>query len=147
MSRPNYSSPFAPSNLTNVTLESYHNIYVYDSATLWVAYGLAIFFSALAVIVGLVAIALSGASYDNLFSTIVRVARTAEMTVEVEGTEGAGHQPLPKHLAKARMVMSSSTTRSAEVELMDGSATGVEKRAQTAESRSLLTTSEGSGET
>ncbi|KAK6391839.1 hypothetical protein LTR81_026712 [Elasticomyces elasticus] len=71
--QPNASSQFAPSLTTDVTTESIVNFYVYDRNTPWIAYGLAILFSTLAVVAGLVFLAMSGASYDTTFSTIVRV--------------------------------------------------------------------------
>ncbi|KAL8753297.1 MAG: hypothetical protein Q9184_005465 [Pyrenodesmia sp. 2 TL-2023] len=104
---PNYSSVFAPEELVNVSLPTYQNIYIYDRATLWIAYGLSLLFSTLAAIVGLVAITLSGASYSNQFSTIVRVAKTGELNVDPgdQRSDGFGRDPLPEHLKHARLDM------------------------------------------
>jgi len=87
------------------------------------------------------ALLLSGASYDNTFSTIVRVGRTAEMSVAVVGDEGAGYQPLSKHLAKARMAMGSSS-KDTKVGSSEAAPTVNGKPQQTVESRSLLTSSD-----
>ena len=105
--RPNTSSKFAPSLSANVTLKSIVNFYVYDHNTLWIAYGLAIISSTLAVVAGLVFLVMSGASYDTTFSTIVRVAKAAELSVDLKDNEGAGYQPLPKRLAKAKLAVDS----------------------------------------
>ena len=105
--RPNYSSPWAPPNQghVNVSLETYHNIYKYDWETLWISYGLAVLFTTLAVVAGVVALILNGVSYSDNFSTIVRVSRTADMSVEVMDDDGDGREPLPKYLKEARFDM------------------------------------------
>ncbi|KAK4899261.1 hypothetical protein LTR27_003493 [Elasticomyces elasticus] len=110
---PSYTSHYAPSRLTNVTSITYHNIYVYAWQTLCVAYGVAAALSALAVALGLAAIYAAGASYDNLFSTIVRVARTADLSEDVKGGDGSGQQPLPSYLAEAQLVVSTQVARRA----------------------------------
>ncbi|KAK5722309.1 hypothetical protein LTR15_005538 [Elasticomyces elasticus] len=118
--QPDPASQFAPSLAANVTTKSIVNFYVYDQFTLWVAYGSAIFFATLAVIAGLVFLIISGASYDTTFSTIVRVAKAAELTVELKDDEGAGYQPLPDRLAKARLAVGSSSLQpQAEEEMRD----------------------------
>ena len=81
--RPNYSSPFAPPRLTNVTLETYQNIYTYDRATLWIAYGVPILLTTLAVIAGMITIISTGASYSNDFSTVFRISRIAKLDLEI----------------------------------------------------------------
>ncbi|KAL8985284.1 MAG: hypothetical protein Q9205_000982 [Flavoplaca limonia] len=105
--KPNNSSIFAPEELANVTLRTYQNIYIYDRTTLWIAYGLSLLFSTLAAIVGLIAVNLSGASYSNQFSTIMRVAKTGELNVDLgdQRYDGFGRDPLPKHLKHARLDM------------------------------------------
>ncbi|KAK5674200.1 hypothetical protein LTS10_013037 [Elasticomyces elasticus] len=141
--QPNASSQFGPSLKTNVTLESTVNFYVYDQTTLWIAYGLAILFSTLAVIVGLVFLVISGASYDTTLSTIVRVAKAAELTVELKDEEGAGCQPLPDKLAKARLVVGLARLPplSAQLEMQ---AWGPHNQKPSGESNSLLVASEES---
>ncbi|KAK5739812.1 hypothetical protein LTR17_005098 [Elasticomyces elasticus] len=138
--QPNISSQFAPSLSANVTLEATVAFYVYDQTTLWIAYGLAILFSTLAVIVGLVFLVISGASYDTTFSTIVRVAKAAHLNVDLMGDEGAGYQPLPKRLANARLAVgSASPPLLAQLEMHDR---GPQRQKLSVESNSLLAVSE-----
>lgn len=114
-----------------VTFHEFQNIYEYDSATLWIAYGTATFFATFAVVIGLTMIIVSGASYDTSFSTVVRVSRHAQLTTTVTASDSSGHQPLPKHLARARISLGPSM---AERE----SRAQIELKAH-AESNSLLT--------
>lgn len=88
-----------------MSLPSYRPIYSYDQVTLWIAYGLSILFSALAAIAGIVAIVLGGASYSNQFSTIVRVAKTCDLDVDIVDpkSDGFGRDPLPDYLERARL--------------------------------------------
>lgn len=72
---------------------------------LWIAYGSAILSTALAVCVGMTALLYNGASWNNNFSTIVRVTRIAEMSVEVMDEDDDGRAPLPKYLANARFIL------------------------------------------
>ena len=83
-----------------MSLPTYQSVYSYNKVTLWIAYGLSIFFSALAAIAGIVAIILSGASYSNEFSTIVRVTKTGDLDVEIgdRKSDGFGRDPLPGYL-------------------------------------------------
>ena len=101
--QPNYSSPFAPDRLTKVTQNRYHNIYVYSAITLWVAYGIAIVLTLVAVGIGMHSIIVNKASFSNDFSTILRTVRTAPMSAEVHKSERDGRQPLPKRLGKSRI--------------------------------------------
>lgn len=84
-------------------LEIYQNIFSDDWETLWIAYGVSILSTALAVIAGMTTLIQSGESYRNNFSTIVRVSRTAELSVEVMGQDGSGRDPLPAYLKDARI--------------------------------------------
>ena len=104
-SRPNYSSIYAPPS-TDVNLPAYHNIYAYSEWKLWLAYSIAILLAAIAVFVGLVAMILNGASYSNNFSTVFRVARSAEINVTIEGDDEDGRDPLPSYLSKAQVRLS-----------------------------------------
>jgi hypothetical protein len=104
--RPNYSSPHAPAQLTKVTFHNNHNIYLYSWSTLWIAYGSALFFTFIAMLIGLLSMLKNNVAYANNFSTVLRVAKTATMDVEILDGEGDGRQPLPVRLAKARVQMS-----------------------------------------
>lgn len=114
--RPNYSSPFAPPQHVNVSLETYHNVYHYDQVTLWIAYGLAILFTLLAAVAGMAALIINGASYSDNFSTIVRISRTAELSVEVMDYDGSGHDPLPTYLKHARIDLGANAENTKAVE-------------------------------
>jgi hypothetical protein len=104
--RPNYSSPHAPARLTKVTFHNNHNIYLYSKSTLWIAYGTAIFFTLIAMLIGLLSMLKNNVAYANNFSIVLRVAKTATMNVEILEGEGDGRQPLPARLANARVQMS-----------------------------------------
>jgi hypothetical protein len=118
-SRPNQSSPFSPPKLTNVTHQKYQNVYEYDRRTLWISYGLAIAFTALAICSGVVAIVSNGASYSNAFSTIFRVSRTAGGEINIYAGDGAGHDPLPGYLKLARLNLYCDTTDAGKYELLE----------------------------
>ncbi|KAL8877387.1 MAG: hypothetical protein Q9192_008676 [Flavoplaca navasiana] len=79
----------------------------YNHSTLWIAYGLSILFSALAAIAGIGVIVLGGASYSNQFSTVVRVAKTGDLDVDIvdQKSDGFGRDPLPDYLEHARLDM------------------------------------------
>lgn len=106
--QPNASSPFAPS-LVNVTSDVYQNVYAYAAVKLWLAYGIAIGFTLLGVVFGLSAIILNDASYSNDFSTILRTARYARLSREVNLIDSGGSDPLPKHLSEATVSFSAKT--------------------------------------
>lgn len=79
----------------------YQTIYAYSSDKLWLAYGIAIFFTAIAVAQGFFVIFSSGASYSNNFSTIMRSTWSAELNVNFRQVENDFRDPLPEFLAKA----------------------------------------------
>ena len=105
--RPNYSSPYAPAEKTTVTFNRYHNVYIYSASTLWVAYGLAILLTSVALGLGVTSMVLNNASFTNDFSTILRTSRAAPMSEEVREVESEGRQPLPRRLAAARVMIGS----------------------------------------
>lgn len=100
MLRPNPASAFAPP-LTQVTLNNFHNIYVYSAMKLWIPYGIAILITSIGACVGLWSIALSKASYSDNFSTVFRVARGALLTVDVDPSDLRGEDPVPLKLKVA----------------------------------------------
>ncbi|KXS97850.1 hypothetical protein AC578_7656 [Pseudocercospora eumusae] len=107
---PNTSSPFAP-HLVNVTSHIYHNVYEYSAAKLWLTYGLAIAFTLLGVVFGLLAIFANGASYSDDFSTILRTARYARLSDEVQPGDEDGRDPLPRYLGAATVGFKSCDTK------------------------------------
>jgi hypothetical protein len=76
-------------------------VYVYNSYKLWLAYGIALASSMVAVAVGLYTMVSNNASYSNEFSTIVRVAHHAISDPKLDA-EDNGRDPLVKDLAEAR---------------------------------------------
>ena len=70
---------------------------------LWLAYGVAIFFTVIAVCIGLAAMLVNGSSYSNSFSTIVRAARGAEITVTIQEDDLDGKDVLPQYLKEAEI--------------------------------------------
>jgi hypothetical protein len=105
---PNYTSPYAPARLTEVSVHRYRNVYIYSEATLWTAYGIAMLLTIVAIGLGVQSIVLNHGSFANSFSTIVRVSRTAPMSAEILASESRGKHPLPKRLANTRIVIGSS---------------------------------------
>ncbi|RDW57232.1 hypothetical protein BP5796_12682 [Coleophoma crateriformis] len=96
---PNYTSIYAPSNVT-VKSWSSENVYQYSIDTLWIVYGSAIGLSALCVLVGSAAVVTSQAAYSSEFSTFLRVAHNVSLSSEVALQDTSGKDPLPKYLAK-----------------------------------------------
>jgi hypothetical protein len=88
-------------------LPRYQAVYVYAPARLWIAYGLAILFTAISVIIGLLAMVSNGVAYTNHFSTILRTTRFANIDPDVLPENGDGEDPMPNRLARA--VVSFST--------------------------------------
>lgn len=86
-----------------MTRATYHTIYTYAQLELWLAYGLAIGSSTLACLIGYIALVGNGAAFSNDFSTILRTTKHAELTVELKDGDTAGHDPLPKYLANAKV--------------------------------------------
>jgi hypothetical protein len=90
---------------TKVTVQTYHNVYVYTVRRLWIAYALATAGAIVPVALGLYAIFATGASYSNEFSTILRVSRRAHLDKDVSDVAANGRDPLPKNLAKATLTV------------------------------------------
>jgi hypothetical protein len=104
-----------------VTTTDVHNIYIYAERTLWLAYGIAIAFTFLAVCAGTIALLLNGASFTNDFSTIVRVGRVATLSEEVTESDGDGTGSLPEHLKNSKLLM-------VREQMKSGQSRGVERR-------------------
>ncbi|OQO04768.1 hypothetical protein B0A48_09692 [Cryoendolithus antarcticus] len=102
------SSPFAPAPVP-VTFTSYDTVYAYSATTLWVAYGLAIALSTVAIAIGLYSMIVERAYYSADFSTIMRVTRAARLSSTIADEDTAGRSPLPKHLANANISFRKST--------------------------------------
>lgn len=88
-----------------ITSETYHNVYVYASRRLWIAYSIAATSAIAAVIIGMYTIVVTGASYSDDFSTILRVSRHAHLDNEVAVADGNGRDPLPEYLANTTITV------------------------------------------
>jgi hypothetical protein len=91
--------------MTNVTTHSFKTVYVYAWKRLWIAYGLATLFTLAIAALGILAIILNRASYDDTFSTILRASRNAELSVEILPGAMSAESPLPSYLKKATFTM------------------------------------------
>ena len=98
MTRPNASQQDQQGNVTTVVPK---NVYVYSSDKLWLAYGIAIFLTAITVAQGLFVIFSSGASYSNNFSTVMRSTWSAKLSVDYSEARDDCRDPLPGFIAKA----------------------------------------------
>ncbi|KAJ5403013.1 uncharacterized protein N7487_008909 [Penicillium crustosum] len=101
MFQPNYTVDAVPD--TNVTITSYHNIYVYTRPILWAAYGTALSVTTLCVVAGILLYLSSDGSYTSKFSTILRVTRGAVISTELDTKDYSGLDPLPVHIANAKL--------------------------------------------
>ncbi|KAJ9491900.1 hypothetical protein VN97_g1351 [Penicillium thymicola] len=99
--RPNYMVQAVPD--TNVTINSYRNIYVYTRSILWAAYGTALGITALCVTAGILLYLSADGSYTSKFSTIYRVTQGAMVSVGLGMKDYSGLDPLPDHIANAQM--------------------------------------------
>lgn len=77
------------------------NLYQYESATLWVTYGIAISISALSVAIGALVVFSQRAAYSTGFSTLLRVAHNIYLPVRIAPQDTGGKDPLPEYLDKA----------------------------------------------
>ncbi|RDW63470.1 hypothetical protein BP6252_11015 [Coleophoma cylindrospora] len=96
---PNYTSIYAPSNVT-VKYWYSENVYQYSTNTLWIVYGSAIGLAALCVLAGTAVVVTSQAAYSSEFSTFLRVAHNVSLSSEVALQDTSGKDPLPKYLEK-----------------------------------------------
>jgi hypothetical protein len=85
---------------------TYRNVYIYTKYKLWLAYGVAIACTSVAVCIGLYTIFSTGASSSSDFSTIFRAARGAALSNEVDLADADGRDPLPKYLKKTAIAVS-----------------------------------------
>lgn len=95
--------------MVNVTFNNFHNVYTYSPVKLWLAYGLAIFFTTVAAALGLLALVSNGASHSLDFSAIFLVARGSTISEEPTSKDMAGEDPLSDRLAKSKVLLSGST--------------------------------------
>ncbi|OQE37973.1 hypothetical protein PENCOP_c009G07293 [Penicillium coprophilum] len=101
MFQPNYTVNAMPD--TNVTITSYHNIYVYTRPILWAAYGTAFGVTTLCVFAGILLYFSNDGSYSSKFSTIFRVTQGAMISTNLGMKDYSGLDPLPDHIANAKL--------------------------------------------
>lgn len=89
---------------TNVTTTALRNIYEYNWQRLWLAYGLALGFAFIVLMIGSSSLAISGVSYSHKVSTILRVTGGDRVDVDIKETDRAGNDPLPEYLSKAELL-------------------------------------------
>ncbi|CAI7606282.1 unnamed protein product [Penicillium palitans] len=99
--QPNHTVEAVPN--TNVTINSYRNIYVYTRSILWAAYGTALGVTVLCVIAGILLYPSADGSYTSKFSTIFRVTQGAMVSIDLGMKDYSGFDPLPDHIANAQM--------------------------------------------
>ena len=110
-----FSSPeYVSKNATNfkptkVALFTYPNVYAYSWGRLALAYGLAVLFTAVCVLIGGLALLASNESYHYNFSTVMRVTRQKAIDAMIKPEDTSGQDPLPKHIGKARIIAGRGT--------------------------------------
>ncbi|KAF2216256.1 hypothetical protein CERZMDRAFT_81396 [Cercospora zeae-maydis SCOH1-5] len=95
-------SPLAPPSV-RITEVLYGNVYSYSVDKLWLAYGIAIGISLLNLLVGFSSLLRTRASFTDNFSTMVRIARNADIETDMYEERLPGKDPLPKHMAHAEL--------------------------------------------
>ncbi|KAF2964611.1 hypothetical protein GQX73_g8969 [Xylaria multiplex] len=108
--QPNMTSEFAPP-MPIVTTTTYEPIYRYSPRQLWIAYGVAIAVSAVASLLGFLAIFLNDASYGNDFSSVYRTAHGSGLDVTIQPKDMKATAPLPRYLAKAALCITNPSSR------------------------------------
>jgi hypothetical protein len=85
-----------------VTVETRPLTSIYKPFDLFLAYGLSILFSSIAAVNGLHAFLRNHGSYQNIFSTFLRVTRDPHLGALVVADD-TGADPLPQNLRKVRI--------------------------------------------
>jgi hypothetical protein len=88
---------------SNMTFRSLSNIYVYAPENLLLSYGLALSFSLTVVVLGLVSLWDSKASYSNKFSTIMRTTCGPHINALLASGDKTGADPLRNSLGKQKI--------------------------------------------
>ena len=103
------SSPvlqIASNATTTCYIETIMTVWVYDPWILWLPYGMAIFVSAVCLLVGGLAVfGNEGQIYDNSFSTVLRTTRNSELDNLIRFDRSSG-QPLSRGIGEARIRLS-----------------------------------------
>lgn len=76
---------------------------MYAPTKLWLAYGIALLCTSIAVGIGSISILSEKASYSNKFSAVYRASQAATINVDSEDGDLNAADALPKYLAEARV--------------------------------------------
>lgn len=74
----------SPRKIANVTVSKAISRYTYEPFPLWLAYGLAIFFSLFGLVIGNLAFYLNKVEYDKSFSSILQATRNPKLDQLIE---------------------------------------------------------------
>jgi hypothetical protein len=94
----------AEDNKVSVDVYFSFNIFVYNPRDLWLAYGVAAAAAFICICIGGFAMWRNGACYQTTFSTFVRATKD-ENVLKLINPNDRGAEPLPKDLAKVRLVL------------------------------------------
>jgi hypothetical protein len=99
----------AEGNKVHVDIYYSFNIYVYRPRDLWLAYGISAAATFLCMGIGVYSMWQNGACYQTVFSTFLRVTKDGNLLRLIDPAD-SGAEPLPKDLAKASVVLATSST-------------------------------------
>ena len=114
----------------------YHNTYEYNWRQLCITYGAAVAVALIAISVGFYSLIITGTSYSNKFSTIVRIARDSSLAVFIGDEDRLGQDPLPEYIGRAKFAI--DPDRLTEDKSGSGDSSSVRPRCRTATSRNSL---------
>ncbi|KAK4445775.1 hypothetical protein QBC34DRAFT_471610 [Podospora aff. communis PSN243] len=114
--------------MTNVTIRSTQNEYSYEPSRLLLAYGLAIGFTLVIVVLGIGSLWLSGASYSNKFSTVMRTTCDPDMCATVASVDRTGADPLPEYLETLKVRAGTGSALPTDRELLESPSLPAEQK-------------------
>lgn len=106
---------------TEINTREYFNIYRYNWPRLALAYGIAIVLTLLAVVLGVYMFSHTGMSFSNKFSTTIRISRGEDLGLLIGSQDRRGEDPLPKHIAKAKVTFFDNQDPKADGRAIDDS--------------------------
>lgn len=102
---------------TRILVTRFFNAYEYNWRRLVIAYGVVLFLTATVVISACISLLKSKLSYSNKFSTMLRMTREDSLNHLILAADRGGEDPVPKHIAKARVWIGRESHGEAEAEL------------------------------
>lgn len=94
MSNSTFLSNASQASPISVNLLNIINVFSYNALDLWLVYGCAIFCAAVCAVIGFLAAQRNGATYNNSFSTIVRITRNPSINALIKGLNSDGAEPM-----------------------------------------------------